>query len=89
MPHSVTLITTIAAALGLALVAIPDAFGARKMIEIARTLKPNIETAVRTHSDEEAALLRADKADEVFIGEHELALGMTRHVLERVTSAAA
>ena len=70
-------------------IAIPDAFGARKMLEIARTLKPNIETVVRTHSDEEAALLRADKAGEVFIGEHELALGMTRYVLERVTAAAA
>ena len=28
------------------------------MIEIARTLNPTIETVVRTHSDEEAALLR-------------------------------
>jgi monovalent cation:H+ antiporter-2, CPA2 family len=39
---------------------------------------------VRTHSDEEAALLRKEKAGKVFVGEHELALGMTRHVLERV-----
>ncbi len=53
------------------------------MIEIARTLNPDIETVVRTHSDEEAALLRAENAGEVFIGEHELALGMTRHVLEQ------
>jgi CPA2 family monovalent cation:H+ antiporter-2 len=70
-------------------IAIPDAFSARQMLEIARTLKPNIETVVRTHSDEEAALLRAERAGEVFIGEHELALGMTRYVLERVTAAAA
>ena len=35
-------------------IAIPDTFSARKMIEIARTLKPNVETVVRTHSDEEA-----------------------------------
>jgi len=70
-------------------IAIPDTFSARKMLEIARTLKPNIETVVRTHSDEEATLLRAEKAGEVFIGEHELALGMTRYVLERVTAAAA
>jgi CPA2 family monovalent cation:H+ antiporter-2 len=39
---------------------------------------------VRVHSDEEAALLRKENAGEVFMGEHELALGMTRHVLERV-----
>lgn len=69
-------------------VAVPDTFRARKMIEIARTLKPNVETVVRTHSDEEAALLRKEKAGKVFVGEHELALGMTRHVLERVAGGA-
>jgi CPA2 family monovalent cation:H+ antiporter-2 len=66
-------------------IAIPDAFLARQMLTIARTLKPNIGVVVRTHSDEEASLLRQDKADEVFIGEHELALGMTRFVLEWMT----
>jgi hypothetical protein len=66
----------------------PDTFGARKMIEIARTLKPDVETIVRTHSDVEAALLRNEKAGKVFIGEHELAIGMTRHVLERIASGA-
>jgi monovalent cation:H+ antiporter-2, CPA2 family len=65
-------------------IAVPDTFRARKMIEIARMLKPDVETVVRTHSDEEAALLRKEKAGKVFVGEHELALGMTRHVLERV-----
>jgi monovalent cation:H+ antiporter-2, CPA2 family len=65
-------------------IAVPDTFRARKMIEIARTLKPDVETVVRTHSDEEAALLRKEKAGKVFVGEHELALSMTRHVLERV-----
>jgi monovalent cation:H+ antiporter-2, CPA2 family len=70
-------------------IAIPDAFLARQMLTIARTLKPNIAVVVRTHSDEEAALLRQDKADEVFLGEHELALGMTHYVLERVTRESA
>jgi len=65
-------------------IAMPDTFRARKMIEIARTLKPDVETIVRTHNDEEAALLRKEHADMVFIGEHELALAMTRHVLERI-----
>ncbi len=69
-------------------IAIPDAFGARKMIEIARTLKPNIKTVVRTHSDDEAGLLRKDNAGEVFVGEHELAQAMTRHVVEQVRAAA-
>jgi CPA2 family monovalent cation:H+ antiporter-2 len=64
-------------------IAVSDTFRARKMIDIARTLKPDVETVLRTHSDEEAALLRQEKAGKVFMGEHELALGMTRHVLER------
>jgi len=65
-------------------IAVPDAFRARKMIEIARTLKPDVHTVVRTHSDEEAALLRQERAEGVFMGEHELALAMARHVLERL-----
>ena len=65
-------------------IAIPDAFQARQMIEAARTLNPGIETVVRTHSEEEAELLRKENAGKVFMGEHELAVGMTRHVLERV-----
>jgi monovalent cation:H+ antiporter-2, CPA2 family len=66
-------------------VAVPDAFQARKMIEIARTLKPDVQTVVRTHSDEEAALLRQERVGGIFMGEHELALAMARHVLERLT----
>ncbi len=67
-------------------IATPDTFDVRQMIEIARALNPNIETVVRTHSDEEAALLRSANAGIVFIGEHELALGMTRCVLERIAT---
>ncbi len=69
-------------------IAISDTFRARKMMDTARTLKPDVETVVRTHSDEEAALLRKERARKVFIGEHELALGMTRHVLERIAGRA-
>ena len=69
-------------------VAIPDTVRARTMIEIARTLKPDVETVVRTHSDEEAALLRNERVGQVFNGEHELALGITRHVLARMNGGA-
>jgi monovalent cation:H+ antiporter-2, CPA2 family len=68
-------------------IATPDTFRARKMIEIARMLKPDILTIVRTHSDEEADLLRKEHAGQVFMGEHELALGMTRYVLDRITES--
>ena len=65
-------------------IATPDAFAARKMIEIARILNPAIDTVVRTHSEEEAELLRQERVGKVFIGEHELALGMTGHVVDRL-----
>jgi CPA2 family monovalent cation:H+ antiporter-2 len=64
-------------------IATPDTFDVRKMVEIARTLNPTIETILRTHNEEEAKLLERDNVGKVFVGEHELALGMTRHVLER------
>jgi CPA2 family monovalent cation:H+ antiporter-2 len=66
-------------------VAIPDAFRTRKMIEIAKMLKPNIVTVVRVHSDEEESLLRNEVSGRVFMGEHELALAMTHYVLDCVT----
>jgi CPA2 family monovalent cation:H+ antiporter-2 len=66
-------------------IAIPDTFDVRKMIETARALNPGIETVVRTHSEEEAGLLRQEQAGKVFLGEHELALAMIRHVLDSVT----
>lgn len=69
-------------------VATPDAFQARKMVEIARALKPGMPTVLRTHSDEEAALLRREQAGTVFVGEQELAQGMTAHVLGVITAGA-
>ena len=71
----------------LLVIATPDSFAIRKMIEIARILNPSVETVVRTHSEEEAELLRQEHADKVFMGEHELALGMIRHVAERLAAA--
>lgn len=64
-------------------VATPDTFNVRQMIKIARTLNPDIEIVVRTHNEEEAALLEKAAAGKVFLGEEELAKGMCRHVLER------
>ena len=68
MPHDISLITTIAAGLGLALI----------LGFLATTIgMPPL------HSDEEASLLRQEKLGEVFMGEHELAQAMTRVVLSR------
>lgn len=67
-------------------IATPDTLRAIRMIEIARMLNPQVETLVRTHSEEEEALLRNENAGTVFLGEHELALSMTRHVLEKAAA---
>ncbi|HEX6433985.1 MAG TPA: YbaL family putative K(+) efflux transporter [Gemmatimonadales bacterium] len=67
----------------LLVVATPDTVKVRKIVEIARALNPRIEVLIRTHSDEEAALLRQEKLGQVFMGEHELAQAMTREVLRR------
>ena len=64
-------------------IATPDTTEARRMIEIARTVNPRIETVVRTHSEEDAVLLEKEVAGKVFMGEHELALVLTDYVLER------
>ena len=69
-------------------VATPDAFNVRQMVENARMLNPHIETVVRTHNEAEAALLAQENINRVFLGEDELAHSMGRHVLERFGKAA-
>ena len=65
-------------------IATPDTFHVRTMIETARALNPAIDTVVRTHSEDEAKLLRQENAGKVFMGEHELALGMIRYLLDKL-----
>ncbi|MGO4468724.1 NAD-binding protein, partial [Pseudoduganella sp. RAF53_2] len=62
-------------------IATPDTFHVRSMVEVARALNPDIRIVVRTHSDEEAELLRREHAGKVFIGEEELANGMAEDIL--------
>ena len=69
---------------GMLVIATPDTFNVRKMVEVARTLNPAIEVVLRTHSEEEAELLQKENVGKVFMGEHELAQGMARHVLDRM-----
>ncbi|RYX95912.1 MAG: Kef family K(+) transporter [Comamonadaceae bacterium] len=69
-------------------IATPDTLDVRQMIATARALNPGIETVVRTHNEAEAKLLEKENAGRVFLGEHELAMSMTRHVLERSVAGA-
>jgi CPA2 family monovalent cation:H+ antiporter-2 len=70
----------------LLVVATPDAFLARKILGIARALNPAVETVVRVHSDEEAELFRKEKVGNVFMGEHELGVAMSRAAIEIMTA---
>lgn len=63
-------------------IATPDTFHVRTMIETAKALNPGIRVVVRTHNEQEAELLREDTGGKVFLGEHELAGSMTRYVLD-------
>jgi CPA2 family monovalent cation:H+ antiporter-2 len=69
-------------------IATPDVVGARAMTATAKKLRPDLPIILRTHSDEEAALLRSEQAGEVFMGEHELAVAMTNAVLVRTLPSA-
>ncbi|WP_374568158.1 cation:proton antiporter [Ideonella sp.] len=64
-------------------VATPDTLNVRQMAETARALNPTIEILLRTHNEEESALLRQEGIGSVFFGEEELAKGMTSHALAR------
>jgi monovalent cation:H+ antiporter-2, CPA2 family len=73
---------------GMLVIATPETLHVRKMIDVARRLNPKIEIVLRTHNDEEADLLRREGSGTVFMGEHELALAMTRHVVQRMAGGA-
>jgi CPA2 family monovalent cation:H+ antiporter-2 len=64
-------------------IATPDTLDVRRMAAQARLLNPGIEVVVRSHNEDEARRLEEEIAGKVFVGETELALAMTRHVLER------
>ena len=76
-----TLIQAHVAEARMLVIATPQTLGVRQMVETARTLNPRIEVLIRSHNVEEAALLEGEHFGKVFVGERELALSMTRHML--------
>lgn len=66
-------------------IASPDPINVRQMVDTARTLNPDIEIVLRTHSEAESEMLRKDGLGAVFYGEEELAKGMAGHVLAHFT----
>jgi CPA2 family monovalent cation:H+ antiporter-2 len=69
---------------GMLVIATADTFDVRKMVGIARKLNPKVEVVLRTHDEDDARLFEQDDLGKVFFGEHELALGITRHIVERM-----
>jgi len=65
------------------IIATPDAMDIRKIVDIAKQLKPDIEVVIRTHHEDEYLRLQKDLGQAVFFGEEELAKGMSAHVLQR------
>lgn len=65
----------------LLIIAAPDAYAARRVLEIARELNPDIDTVVRTHSEIELAHLEAEGVGLAVLAERELALGMMGYAL--------
>jgi CPA2 family monovalent cation:H+ antiporter-2 len=65
----------------LLVIASPDGFHARRILELARAKNPTIATIVRTHSSSELNYLIRQGVDRAVMGELELALEMTDYAL--------
>jgi monovalent cation:H+ antiporter-2, CPA2 family len=65
----------------LLVVATPDPFQARAVVDRARAANPGIEIVARAHSDEQRSYLERHGARIVLVGEHELAFALAHHVL--------
>lgn len=57
-------------------VTVPDGFEAGRIVELARTLNPNVKVYARAHSDAEVEHLRTFGADLIVSGEQEIADAM-------------
>jgi monovalent cation:H+ antiporter-2, CPA2 family len=68
----------------LLILASPDPYQARRVIEIAREKNPNIDIAARTHSEGGEQYLQTRGVGRAFMGERELALSMAHYALMRM-----
>ena len=65
----------------LLVVAAPDPYHARHIIDMVRAKNPTIDIVVRTHSDQEQAMFEQLGVSKALMGERELAFGMAYHSL--------
>lgn len=65
----------------LLVIAAPEGFQTRRIIEIARLLNPAIDTAVRTYSDAEVSHLEREGVGLAIMGVRELSFGLAEYAL--------
>jgi CPA2 family monovalent cation:H+ antiporter-2 len=65
----------------LLVIAAPDPYHARHIIDLVRAKNPTIDIVVRTHSDQEQAMFEQLGVSKALMGERELAFGMAYHSL--------
>jgi CPA2 family monovalent cation:H+ antiporter-2 len=74
----------------LLVLALPDAAGSRRVLQLARAANPDIIAVARAHDEEEAAFLEREQGvGLVVMGEREIALGMADFVMTRLGVGAA
>ncbi|HVY80178.1 MAG TPA: YbaL family putative K(+) efflux transporter [Steroidobacteraceae bacterium] len=66
----------------LLIVASPDSYAARRIVELARKVNSRIDILVRTHNEHELEYFEKQGVGRVMMGERELALGMTQYALQ-------
>jgi CPA2 family monovalent cation:H+ antiporter-2 len=66
----------------LLVIASPDGFQTRRILELARARNPRIDTVVRTHSNHELSYLESQGVGMAVMGEREMALGMAAYALK-------
>lgn len=72
------------------IIAVPDPFEARRILETARELKPDIKILVRAHNDEELTYFMEQQVDLALTGPREIARHMVEflHGMERISQKA-
>jgi CPA2 family monovalent cation:H+ antiporter-2 len=72
----------------LIVIATPESYQTRRIIELARSLNPGVDTAVRTHSESEIAHLERQGVGVAIMGERELAFGLMDYALRSLGTPA-
>ena len=64
------------------IIAAPVAFYVRSIIKTAKALNPSITSLIRTRSENDAQSLEDENIGKVFQGDHEVAMAITRHIVD-------